>query len=183
VSVDWVIDILRRGEDVYDEPDVDALSHALQCGAILLAEHPDDQELAVAGLLHDIGDILQPNDHEDHEGVGAQFVQPLFGSRIAKLVGAHVIAKRYLVATDPEYRAQLSPRSIETLAEQGQELDELAIARLSRDADIADILILRRADERAKDPNANVPGLEDWRSALENQIMQSEPEPEPDDDW
>ena len=58
MSVDWVIDILRRGEDVYDEPDVDALSHALQCGAILLAEHPDDQELAVAGLLHDIGDIL-----------------------------------------------------------------------------------------------------------------------------
>ena len=79
------------------------------------------------------------------------------------------------------FRDWPSPGQFVDIQRENHSFDELAIARLSRDADIADILILRRADERAKDPNANVPGLEDWRPALENQIMQSEPEP--DDDW
>ena len=41
-------------------------------------------------------------------------------ARVARLVGAHVDAKRYLVATDPAYRARLSPRSIETLHAAGR---------------------------------------------------------------
>ena len=165
--VDDVLDILARGKGVFDEPDVDALAHALQCGANLRADYPDDVELAVAGLVHDISDILDPHNHRDHDRRGAEVVEPVFGPRVAHLVASHVVAKRFLVATDPKYRSQLSVRSIETLSDQGDALDELAIARLSHDPDLDAIVALRRADEAAKDPTARVPGLESWRDLLE----------------
>ena len=163
-SVDELLALLARGAEVYDEPDVDALSHALQCGAILRREQPDDLELAVAGLVHDISDIADPHDHRDHDRRGAALVQPLLGDRVAALVGAHVIAKRYLVATDAHYRASLSARSVATLADQG---DALADPELARDPDFDAMLSLRRADDRAKDTDVVVAGLETWRSALE----------------
>ena len=53
---------------------------------------------------------------------GAELVERLLGPRVARLVGAHVVAKRYLITTEPEYRNNLSLRSIETLAAQGDAL-------------------------------------------------------------
>src|SRR5450755_4846191 len=114
-SLDQLLALLARGAGVYDEPEVDGLAHALQCGANLRTSHPRDPELAVAGLVHDVADIAFPDDHADHASRGAGLVEPLLGARVAHLVAAHVDAKRYLVATDPSYRAQLSPRSVQTL--------------------------------------------------------------------
>ena len=167
MNVDDLLALLSRGATVYDEPHVDALSHALQCGELLRGEHPDDVELAVAGLVHDVADVVDPNDHRDHDARGAALVEPLLGPRVARLVGAHVVAKRYLVATDARYRAELSARSIETLDEQGGALDLDACARLAADPNLDAILALRRADERAKDPTAAVPPLASWRPSLE----------------
>jgi predicted HD phosphohydrolase len=166
-SVDELLALLARGRDVYDEPAVDALSHALQCGALLRAEHPDDAELAIAGLVHDISDIVDPTDHRDHDHRGAGLVEPLLGARVARLVGAHVDAKRYLVATDPSYRQVLSDRSVETLALQGDALDDAGLRTLAADPDRDAILDLRRADERAKDPDARVADLDSWRPMLD----------------
>jgi predicted HD phosphohydrolase len=167
-SVADLLDLLARGADIRDEPEIDGLAHALQCGALLLAEHPDDPELAVAGLVHDIADVVYPDDHTDHDRRGAALVGGLFGPRVAHLVGAHVIAKRYLVTTDPAYRKHLSIRSVETLAQQGDALADTELAALGADPDLEAILDLRRADERAKDPSAQVPGLETWRATLES---------------
>ena len=166
-SVDELLALLAEGAGVYDEPDVDGLAHALQCADLLRRESPDDAELAVAGLVHDIADIAYPNDHGDHARRGAALVEPLFGPRVARLVGAHVDAKRYLVATDPDYRGELSPRSSETLALQGDALDAEAITAFAADPDLYAILALRRADERAKDTAAHPPELESWRTLLE----------------
>jgi predicted HD phosphohydrolase len=165
-SVSDLIEVLARGSAVRDEPELDGLAHALQCAAILRAEHPDDAELAVAGLVHDISDIAHPDDHTDHDRRGAALVEPLLGPRVARLVGAHVVAKRYLVTTDPAYRARLSRRSVETLAEQGDTLADAELDALAADPDREAILELRRADERAKDPHARVPDLESWRALL-----------------
>jgi predicted HD phosphohydrolase len=166
-SVPELIAVLARGSGVRDEPELDGLAHALQCGAILRAEEPDDPELAVAGLVHDIADVVYPDDHADHDRRGAALVEPLLGSRVARLVGAHVLAKRYLVTTDPAYRSRLSLRSVETLAAQGDSLRDAELTALASDPDRDAILALRRADERAKDPAARVPGLDEWRSLLE----------------
>ena len=165
-TVDDLLALLARGEGVYDEPEIDGLFHALQCGAHLQESHPDDPELAVAGLVHDVADIAFPHDHGDHATRGAALVEPLLGGRVARLVGAHVVAKRYLVATDPAYRARLSPRSIETLRLQGDALDASEIAALAADPDLEAILALRRADENAKDPDAHPPALNAWRPQL-----------------
>jgi len=166
-TVDELIALLARGAGVFDEPDVDGLSHALQCGAGLQASHPDDPELVAAGLVHDIADIAFPADHGDHAHRGAELIEPLLGGRVARLVGAHVDAKRYLVATDPAYRSRLSPRSAETLHLQGDRLDAAAIDAFAADPDLDAILTLRRADERAKDPDAKTPALASWRPLFE----------------
>jgi len=165
-SVSDLLDLLARGSDVRDEPTLDGLTHALQCGAILRVEHPRDPELAVAGLVHDIADIAYPDDHTDHDRRGAELVAPLLGPRVARLVGAHVVAKRYLVTTEPAYRRRLSARSAETLADQGDALADAELADLASDPDLTAILDLRRADERAKDPDALVMGLEAWGTLL-----------------
>ena len=165
-SLSALVALLARGSGVNDEPELDGLAHALQCGAILRAEHPDDLELAVAGLVHDIADIAYPDDHTDHDRRGAALVEPLLGPRVARLVGAHVLAKRYLVTTDPAYRDTLSRRSVETLSKQGDALADAELAALAADPDREAILELRRADERAKDPAARVPDLEAWRTIL-----------------
>jgi predicted HD phosphohydrolase len=165
-SVSELIELLARGAAVRDEPTLDGLAHALQCGTILRAEHPDDAELAVAGLVHDVSDIAHPDDHTDHDRRGAELIEPLLGPRVARLVGAHVLAKRYLVTTDPAYRSRLSGRSTETLAAQGDALADAELDQLAADPDREAILDLRRADERAKDPAARVPDLESWRALL-----------------
>ena len=167
-SVAELVELLARAATLRDEPEIDGLAHALQCGAILRTEHPDDPDLAVAGLVHDIADVVYPDDHTDHDRRGAALVDQLLGARVAHLVGAHVIAKRYLITTDPEYRARLSIRSAETLAMQGDALAEADLARLADDPDLAAILDLRRADERAKDPTARVPALDSWNAMLES---------------
>lgn len=161
---------LARGARARDEPGLDVLAHSLQCATILQHEHPDDFELIAAGLVHDIADAVYP-DHADHEQRGAALVEPLLGARTARLVGSHVLAKRYLVSTDATYRARLSDRSALTLQVQGDALDELGRARLERDRDFDAILALRRADERAKVPDAVVADPETWRPVLEQVLV------------
>jgi predicted HD phosphohydrolase len=167
-SVAELVALLARGATIHDEPEIDGLAHALQCGALLRAEHPDDPELAVAGLVHDIADVVYPDDHTNHDRRGAALVGDLLGARVAHLVASHVIAKRYLVTTDPAYRGRLSVRSVQTLASQGDALADGELAMLGADPDLAAILDLRRADERAKDPAARVPGLDAWNATLES---------------
>jgi predicted HD phosphohydrolase len=166
-SVDDLLMLVARGVGVHDEPEIDGLFHALQCATNLSASHPDDPDLIVAGLVHDVADIAFPHEHADHAARGAALVGPLLGARVARLVGAHVAAKRYLVATDPGYRARLSPRSIETLQLQGDALDPAEIAALASDPDLDAILALRRADEAAKDPTARPAALAAWRPLLQ----------------
>jgi predicted HD phosphohydrolase len=165
-DVDALLSALAQGDTVHDEPGFDVLAHSLQCGALLRAEHPDDPELAAAGLVHDVWDAVVPDDHHDHDVRGAALVEPLLGARTARLVAGHVVAKRYLVATEREYADGLSDRSVETLADQGGALDAQELARVAASPDFDALLALRRADERAKVPGAIVPDLTSWRDLL-----------------
>jgi predicted HD phosphohydrolase len=86
---------------------------------------------------------------------------------VAGLVGRHDQAKRYLVTTEPGYRARLSESSVVTLQAQGGILDSDERAALDAAPDLDAVLMLRRADDDAKVPGKAVPGLESWRAALE----------------
>lgn len=140
------------------------LDHGLQCAAQLRIAAPDDAELQVAGLVHDVahGEALA----EDHAELAARAVAPLLGERVAALVRHHVPAKRYLVATDPAVQATLSPVSVLSLARQGGPMTPAECAAYEREPHWQDGLTLRRADDAAKVPGKPVPGLEEWLPVL-----------------
>lgn len=170
-TVDELLALLEATAGFDDDEDVDMLTHGLQCAATLAQWRPADQELQVAGLVHDLGHVRCPGDPSAHDVVGARMIEPLFGPRVAWLVRHHVLAKRYLVATDPVYRQQLSPRSVETLDLEGGPLDSETVARLEAHPDLDAVLTLRRADEAAKEPSRAVPALDHWRPVLDAMRM------------
>lgn len=166
MTPDELARLLGRGTEHADEEAVDVLDHSLQCAALLAERHPDDIELQLAGLVHDVGTILEPDDPERHAATGAAAVAPLLGRRVGWLVSWHAEAKRYLVTTDPAYRSRLSARSIVTLAAQGGTMDDAEVAALAGASDLDALLALRRADDDAKVVGRAVPGLEAWRPLL-----------------
>ncbi len=140
---------------------VDQLAHALQC-AQQAADSGADDEVVAAAALHDIGrarSVVALHPGVPHEEAGAEFCRPRFGERVAWLVGAHVAAKRYLVATEPAYRNRLSPTSVRSLAVQGGPMGAVEAEAFAAMSGAADAVLLRRWDEAAKDPGASAADL------------------------
>jgi len=142
------------------------LQHGLRCADLLAASDPDDPELQVAGLLHDVGHVLAPGCEDIHGTVGADAVRPVLGERVAALIEGHVPAKRYLVTVDPDYRSRLSAGSRRTLELQGETMTSAEAAAFARTPCFDGAVRLRRADEQAKDPGAPVSPLDSWVSTL-----------------
>ncbi len=172
-DVDELFVALEASRHADDEGGLPILDHCLQCAARLRESHPDDVELQVAGLVHDLG-WLEPADSRwrlrldaAHDVDGRALVEPLLGPRIAALVGGHVAAKRYLLATDPAYAALLSARSEETLVFQGGVMTADEVAAFEQRPERDDLVALRRADDAAKIRGATVDSLAVWRPAVE----------------
>lgn len=172
-SVGELVALLAAGAGEHDEVDdgpateaVDLLDHAVQCAAELATRRPDDIELQIAGLIHDIGHQLRPGDDAAHGRVGADAVRGLLGERVARLVEYHVPAKRYLVSVDAGYASVLSSMSIHTLGNQGGAMSPDEIAAFEALPDAMDAVLLRLADDAAKVPRRAVPVLESWRPVL-----------------
>jgi predicted HD phosphohydrolase len=165
-DIDTLLDVLERGRAADDGEGLDLLAHSLQCAVNLAHVAPDDVELQVAGLVHDLGTILEPGRPETHARTGGDAIAALLGARVAGLVAHHDEAKRYLVTVEPEYRARLSAQSIATLAVQGGVLDDSERTAFERRSDVEACVTLRRADDDAKALGLAVPPLAHWRRAL-----------------
>ncbi|WP_030598277.1 HD domain-containing protein [Streptomyces fulvoviolaceus] len=63
--------------------------HALRTAALLRRSRPADKELQVAGLVHDIGQLLSPGDEAGRGQSAAEAVRPLLGERVYRLVRHH----------------------------------------------------------------------------------------------
>jgi predicted HD phosphohydrolase len=173
-SLDDIVDVLRSSPafDLTTEPGPphDLLDHSLQTAQVLRLSHPDDPELQVAGLVHDLGHLLPPRRDDVHADVAAIFVRPVLGDRIAELVRLHVPAKRYLVTTDPRYREGLDEGSITSLGHQGGEMSPEEVSAFESEPLYADAVALRRADEAGKVPGLAVPDLDTWLAPLRSQV-------------
>jgi phosphonate degradation associated HDIG domain protein len=173
--VDEVMGILSDsgGEQYFGEA-VSKLEHAVQC-AWHARQAGADEELVLASLLHDIGHLFDVEgtvrDERvgvvNHDEVGEQWLlERGFSPRLARLVGGHVDAKRYLTATNEAYLSRLSPASVETLKLQGGPMEEGDAAEFAAEPELRDMLRLRSWDELAKDASWTGPGLESYREMM-----------------
>lgn len=150
------------GED-YDGEPVSQTSHMIQCAMQALNESAGT-ELVIGSFLHDVGHLLRHQQKTEamgnygvvnHEGIGADYLHNKgFSERVCAVVEKHVDAKRYLVATNPEYKAKLSLASLKTLEWQGGAMNEKEIAAFKENPFFNDIIRVRLWDEKAKDSNA-----------------------------
>ena len=143
--------VLRSLRGIWDEEAVDELDHALQSAARAKDDGADD-ELVLAAALHDIGrSPLVDQGDPRHDRVAQAWLTPRFGMRVGWLAGAHVAAKRYLVATVPGYADTLSEVSVATLCQQGGAAHDPEYVHHPW---WPDALRLRHYDDAAKDPDA-----------------------------
>lgn len=157
----------------YDGEAVDQLQHALQCAA-LAREEGHDPEVVVAALLHDVGrspvalrDLREAGvTGSEHGYLAGVWLRPLVGERVAWLAEQHVPAKRYLVATDPDYESALSDTSRRTLERQGGPMSREEVTAFESSPGWRDAVELRRWDDLGKDPDAEVPPLEAYEDDL-----------------
>lgn len=149
------------------------LEHALQTAYQAEKARASDA-LITAALLHDIGHMVHDLPMEDenyvgfwtrddaHEVVGERWLARGFPDAVTQPVRWHVLAKRYLVATDPDYASILTAASAHVLELQGgpmsnQECKEFEAHPWARDA-----IAVRRWDDAAKTPGRTTPGLQHY---------------------
>lgn len=172
---DEILDVFQRfGSNAYFGESVSMMEHALQAAhfAQTAAAPP---ALVVAALLHDIGHLIDevPGDIADwtvdarHEQVGALWLARRFPPEVAEPVRLHVPAKRYLLATDAEYFARLSPASVITLKLQGGPMTAQEVARFETERFHHDAVRVRRWDDQGKVAGLSTPGLSDYRALIE----------------
>jgi gamma-butyrobetaine dioxygenase len=158
-----------HGAEAYGE-DVSQIDHALQCAALAGAESAPPPLIAAA-LLHDVGHLFEDRGHAAardarHEIHGARMLRRWFGPEVIGPIALHVLAKRYLCATDPAYQAALTSASQASLALQGGAFTPAQCARFARTRFAEDAVRLRRWDDTGKTPGLAVPPLDHYRPLL-----------------
>jgi len=168
LTVDEIMELLGTGREqpLRFGATVTQLDHALQTASLLCQARPDDEELAVAGLVHDLGHLLRGVGDDAHARVAAASVRSALGDRVAELVALHVDAKRYLVGSEPDYGNLLAQDSVASLREQGGAMTGAEAAAFAANPVAADAVRLRRADDSGKVDGQAVTGLSEWAPVL-----------------
>ena len=163
--------LLRSLHGVWDEDAVDDLDHGLQAATRAIQDQADD-EMVLAAALHDLAHspLCDSPNRERHDLAAREWLTPRYGARVGWLAGAHVAAKRYLVATEPGYGDGLSPTSALSLAAQGGPAgDEEMVSHPWW----PDALRLRHYDDAAKVPGAPVVSVEDVLAVAQRVLRQN----------
>jgi phosphonate degradation associated HDIG domain protein len=148
-------------------------AHMLQAATLAERDSAGDALIAAA-LLHDVGhfagaltghDLMRGTDTR-HGEAGAAWLAQWFGEGVTEPVRLHVAAKRYLCAVEPGYAAALSPASVYTLGVQGGPMQDAELAEFEANQYAAAAVRVRRWDDAAKDPGAQVPRLRHFENVL-----------------
>jgi len=170
----------RHGDQPYEglrREAVSALAHALQC-ADLAQNAGAPPSLVAAALLHDLGHfgIDVPESIDDgHEHRAARWLARAFGPAVTEPIRLHVAAKRYLVAVDARYAADLSPASRHSLSLQGGPMSVAERTAFDAQPHAESALRLRRWDDAAKRPGAAAPALATYLPMLRDLLLAGQP--------
>ncbi|KAK4499298.1 hypothetical protein PRZ48_009811 [Zasmidium cellare] len=177
----------KQGQGDYLGERVSQLQHSLQA-ATLAQRAGADEETVLGALLHDVGRFIPAADKmssmfaddgtyvgkASHEILGERYLRQLgFSEKICQLVGAHVMAKRYLTAVDKGYYDGLSANSKTTLKYQGGIFTDEQIKEAQKDPWLENKLAVRRWDDLAKDPNLKTPELQSFAPMATKSLIQS----------
>jgi phosphonate degradation associated HDIG domain protein len=171
--------------DYLGEP-VTIAEHLLQAGALAQAAGAPSA-LVAAALLHDVGHLrgadaqadaivlsgreLMSGTDNNHGDRGAVWLAQWFPVSVSEPVRLHVAAKRYLCATEPSYFGQLSEASVYTLSVQGGAMTDAEAREFEREPHAADAIAVRRWDDQAKDPSADVPAFDHYHRLLASLLI------------
>lgn len=167
--VDTIVSLYReKGDATYGEG-VSQTVHALQCAKVA-EEMGAGPELIIATLLHDIGHLLHGREENiaeqgidmAHQVIGEKYLGRWFSEKVARPVGMHADAKRYLCAVEDGYFAGLSPASVRSLELQGGTMTDDETRGFEREPMFDDAILLRRCDEAGKDPEMQTRQLTDY---------------------
>ncbi len=163
----------RRAAEAYLGEPVTISEHMLQTAA--LAEEAGCDEAVIAGaLLHDIGHFagdlgtfsMEDGVDRRHEVTGAELLQGVFPQRTVACIRHHVAAKRYLCATEADYRAGLSDASLHSLKLQGGPMSQAECRAFEGQQDLDAILAVRRFDDSGKRPERPTRPFRDYLPLL-----------------
>lgn len=173
-----IVDLIEEvfavhGADSYLGEDVTMAEHMLQA-AWLAEQQQEDEAVILAALLHDVGhyantlppEVLMDGQDNRHQVAGADWLARFFPAEIIEPVRQHVAAKRYLVRADPDYRACLSQASLDSLALQGGEMNDVEMRAFEAQPHLGSILKVRRLDDAGKVPGMPTPPFAHFKPRL-----------------
>lgn len=164
----------RRGQSFYDES-VTQLEHACQC-ANQAQLHGGSTTQVTSALLHDMGHFLLDEhnaesdfleEDQNHEEIGANYLEPFFPEVVTTPIRLHVPAKRYLCTTDASYYEGLSEASKRSFRLQGGVMSDEEQAAFERIPHYQDALQLRRWDDLAKVRGLETPAIDTYREIVQ----------------
>ena len=179
-AVDFILELFaRQGATEYLGEAVTMSQHMEQTAACAVADDAAD-ELVIAALLHDIGhfigehpiDALEKGIDNNHEDVGANYLQTHFPATISEPVRLHVAAKRYLCATDPGYLDRLSAASVNSLNVQGGPMNAAEIKIFEANLHHRAAVKLRLYDDDGKVAGLSINPVTSYRETLESLVYQ-----------
>lgn len=168
-TVDDVLELVESMDAQRYGEELTMLEHSLQAAHLARSSGASDG-LVVAALLHDVGNLSDDAGEwgfPDHGESGAAMLRHLFPSEVTEPIRLHIAAKRYLVAKDPAYLAQLSRASVGSLGEQGGPFSPDDVLRFEAEPYAKDALALREFDDGGKALDADVPRAESYRGDVE----------------
>lgn len=169
-----------HGSSDYIGEAISQLEHAIQAAEAAEEEHCPDF-VVIAALLHDIGHLLGLQGESErmgvfgvmsHEKIASEYLLKAgFDPRVCELILNHVNAKRYLVAKYPEYHANLSEASKNTLIYQGGAMNEAEMKAFESNPLFEYILKMRGFDEAAKVKDKKIKPLEYYYPMMEKLMI------------
>jgi len=167
----------HKAEGRYGLEEISQKQHALQA-ALLAEQEGADAALIAAALLHDIGHLVHhlgenpaaEGVDDRHEELGNAYLSRLFGPAVTEPIRLHVAAKRFLVATQPDYAALLAADSVLSLKLQGGPMsaEEVAAFRALPHAEAT--VRLRRYDDQAKIKDLPTPPVSHFMQYLAQEL-------------